>query len=293
MILVTGAAGKTGRSVIRALAAGGHAVRALVRRPEQVALVESLGARQVVVGDMLHPSAVEHAAQGTRAVYHICPNVSPAEVTIGEIAISAARAAGVEHFVYHSVLHPQTEAMPHHWLKLRVEERLFESGLPCTILQPAAYMQNILAHWDRITHAGIYRVPYGAGARSSLVDLEDVALAAVRVLREPGHIGATYELVGTRPMSQSEMAVVLSRETGRLVQTETVPLSEWQQQARAAGLGDYQVDALLKMFRYYERHGFGGNPQVLSWLLQRPPTTFASFVRRCVRAESDSPTRDG
>jgi hypothetical protein len=32
--------------------------------------------------------------------------------------------------VYHSVLHPQTEQMPHHWHKLRVEEMLLESRLP-------------------------------------------------------------------------------------------------------------------------------------------------------------------
>ncbi|HUW14324.1 MAG TPA: NmrA family NAD(P)-binding protein [Anaerolineae bacterium] len=293
MILVTGAAGKTGRSVIRALAADGEPVRALVRRPEQAALVESLGARQVVVGDMLQPSTLAQAARGTRAVYHICPNVNPAEVDIGQVAISAARAAGVEHFVYHSVLHPQTEAMPHHWLKLRVEERLLESGLPCTILQPAAYMQNILARWDLITQAGIYRVPYGAATRLSMVDLEDVALAAARVLRDPGHVGATYELVGTQPMSQIEIAAVLSQETRRVVQTETMPLSEWEQQARSVGLGDYQVDALLKMFRYYERHEFGGNPQVLSWLLERRPTTFASFVRSHVRAESNDPVKNG
>ena len=58
----------------------------------------------------------------------------------------AARRAGIRHLVYHSVLHPQVEAMPHHWQKMRVEEQLFAAGLPYTILQPAAYMQNVLAH---------------------------------------------------------------------------------------------------------------------------------------------------
>ena len=63
-------------------------------------------------------------------------------------AIRAAQSAGVERFVYHSVLHPQVEIMAHHWQKMRVEEQLFESGLSFTILQPAAYMQNVLAGWD-------------------------------------------------------------------------------------------------------------------------------------------------
>jgi len=39
--------------------------------------------------------------------------------------------------------------------KLRVEEMLFSSGLDVTILQPTAYMQNILAEWDRMVGSGI------------------------------------------------------------------------------------------------------------------------------------------
>ena len=283
MILLTGAAGKTGRAVLRALLARGETVRALVHRPEQVQVVEALGAREAVIGDMCSRSIVDRAVRGTRAVYHICPNVSPDEVPIGETVIAAARSAGVEHFVFHSVLHPQTEAMPHHWKKLRVEEQLLESGLPFSILQPAAYMQNILPHWEKIYQAGVYPVPYAAGTRLSLVDLDDVAQAAAVVLTEPGHAGATYELVGTQAISQNELAVILSQRLGRPVHVEVLPLKTWERQARASGLGDYQVEALTRMFRYYAHHGFSGNPHVLSWLLNRPPTTIEAFIDRVVQ----------
>jgi uncharacterized protein YbjT (DUF2867 family) len=283
MILVTGAAGKTGRAIIRALTARGEAVRALVHRPEQVQTVEELGAQEVLVGDMRLPATVDQAAQGVRAVYHVCPNVNPDEVPIGQVAIAAARSAGVQHFVYHSVLHPQTEAMPHHWQKLRVEEELFTSGLPYTILQPAAYMQNVLAHWDQILEQGVYPVPYAVETRLGMVDLEDVTEAAAIVLTEPGHVGATYELVGAEAMSQTEIASLLGRELGRPVRAQAVPLETWAQRARASGLGDYQVETLVKMFCYYERYGFWGNPRVLGWLLRRPPTTFAAFLERVVR----------
>ena len=282
MILVSGAAGKTGRAVIQALAAKGEAVRALVHRPDQVQLVEEIGAREAVVGDMRVPAAMERAAQGVRAVYHICPNVSPDEVAIGQVAIAAARSAGVEHFCYHSVLHPQVEAMPHHWQKMRVEEQLYESGLRYTILQPTAYMQNVLAHWDQIVEQGVYPVPYPVETRLSLVDLENVAQVAATVLTKPGHAGATYELVG-EALTQIKIAEVLSQQLGRPVRAEAVPLDAWEQQARTAGLGDYQMATLLKMFRYYEQYGFGGNPHVLGWLLGRSPTTFADFVERIVR----------
>jgi uncharacterized protein YbjT (DUF2867 family) len=280
MILVTGAAGKTGRAVIRALTTKGEAVRALVHRPEQVRLVEGLGAREVVVGDMRLQATLGQAAQGARAVYHICPNVSPDEVAIGQVAIGAARSAGVKHFVYHSVLHPQVEAMPHHWQKLRVEEQLFRSGLPYTILQPAAYMQNVLAHWDQIVEQGVYPVPYAVETRLGMVDLEDVAEAAAAVLTEPGHVGAVYELAGMEVLSQAEVATILSQQLGRRVRAEAVSLETWERRARESGLGDYQVETLVKMFRYYECYGFWGNPRVLSWLLGCPPTTFAAFVER-------------
>jgi uncharacterized protein YbjT (DUF2867 family) len=280
MILVTGAAGKTGRAVIRALTAKGEAVRALVHRPEQIRSVEALGAQQVVVGDMRLRATMDQAAQGVRAVYHICPNVSPDEVAIGQVAMVTARSAGVEHFVYHSVLHPQIEAMPHHWQKLRVEEQLFESGLCYTILQPTAYMQNVLAHWDQIMEQGVYPVPYAVETRLGMVDLEDVAEAAAVVLTEPGHAGAVYELAGAEVLSQTEVATILGQQLAHPVRAETVPLEMWERRARESGLGDYQVETLVKMFRYYERYGFWGNPRVLSWLLGRSPTTFAAFIER-------------
>ena len=283
MILVTGAAGKTGRAVVRTLDAKGRAVRALVHRADQIQIVEELGAREVFVGDMRLEATMDQAAQGVMAVYHVCPNVSPDEIAIGQVTIAAARSAGVEHFVYHSVLHPQTEAMPHHWLKLRVEEALLTSGLSFTILQPTAYMQNVLAYWDRLLEEGIYPVPYAVETRLSMVDLEDVAEAAAITLTEPGHVGATYELVGAKAMSQTEVAATLAQQLGRTIRAESVTLATWERRARASGLGDYQVEALIKMFRCYEDYGFEGNPRVLRWLLGRPPATFAAFVERTAR----------
>jgi uncharacterized protein YbjT (DUF2867 family) len=133
-------------------------------------------------------TTLDQAVQDVRVIYHICPNVSPDELSIGRTAIAAARKAGVEHFVFHSVLHPQAESMPHHWQKLRIEEQLLESGLPYTILQPAVYMQNILVHWQTILSKGTYPVPYPVETRLSYVDLEDVAHIAAMVLTESGMI---------------------------------------------------------------------------------------------------------
>ena len=283
MILVTGAAGKTGRALVRALAARGQAVCALVRHADHTGLLEASGAREVVIGDMRDEAALRQAAQGARSIYHICPNVHPDEIAIGKAAIAAARAAGVEQFVFHSVLHPQVEAMPHHWNKLRVEEALFESGLRYTILQPAAYMQNMLAAWNEIMSQGVYHVPYSIHAPMSLVDLEDVAEAAAAILTEPGHAGAIYELTGAETLTPSDVAGILSQKLRQPVRAEQITIEAWIDSAAASGMGAYPIDTLAKMFRYYDRFGLWGNSRALRDLLGRAPTRFETFVERAIR----------
>jgi uncharacterized protein YbjT (DUF2867 family) len=141
-------------------------------------------------------------------------------------------------------------------------------------------MQNLLAYWTSIMDEGIYRVPYPAETRLSLVDLQDVAQAAVKVLSEDGHQFAIYELVGTTGLSQSEVADLLSQELERKVKVSRIPLEEWAEGARSIGLGEYEVATLIKMFVYYSEYSFEGNSKVLSWLLGRSPGTLQEFIRR-------------
>ncbi len=280
LTLVTGSAGKTGTAVIRALRRRDVAMRALVRRMEHGSLLRHSGVEDIVIGDMRDAGTWETAMCGVQSVYHICPNMSPDEIEIGRLALEAARRAGVCHFVYHSVLHPQIEDMPHHWRKMRVEELIFQSDLPFTILQPAAYMQNVLAGRNTITRDGIYRVPYALETRLSMVDLDDVGEAAAVVLTQPGHEGAIYELAGPEYLSQTELATILADVLGLPVCAESVPLAVWERDARATGLGDDQIKTLRAMFRYYEMYGFRGNERVLSWLLGRPATSFTAWATR-------------
>jgi len=276
-VVVTGAGGKTGHALIRALAARDVAVRAFVRRPEAAPVLTALGAQSVVSGDLRDPADLARALAGAETVYHICPNVHPDELPIGQAVIAAARASGAARLVYHSVLHPQTEAMPHHWQKMRVEAALFESGLDYSILQPAPYMENTL---PAAVRDGVFTVPYPLETRLSLVALSDVADAAAKVLTEPGHGYATYELVGTPPLSQVEVAGQISAALGRNVHAVEEPVAAWETRVVAAGLGQYQRETLRAMFAYYAGYGLEGNPSVLGWLLGRPPTSIEAFVRR-------------
>lgn len=280
MILVTAAGGKTGRTVIEALVRKGASVRAFVHRKEHVAELRTLGAAEVVVGDLRDRGALEKTMAGAEAVYHICPPVQPDEAEIGEGVLAAAQAAGVGHFVYHSAMHPQIAAMPHHAQKLRVERAVIESDLPFTILQPASYMQNMLGAWEQIARQGVYVTTYGLHAPMSLVDLEDVGEVAAIVLTAEGHRFATYELSGPEVLDAGKMAAILSDALGRPVTTEALDVDQWEARVRTAGFPEYSAAMLATMFRYYAQHGFTGNPNVLGWLLGRPATTFAQFVAR-------------
>lgn len=279
MILITGAGGKTGRTLIQELSKV-ESVSAFVYRQEQDAIAKALGAQRVIVGDLRDASALHAAVQGVRAIYHVCPNMSPHELVIGELVVGEARRSGISHFVYHSVLHPQTEKMQHHWQKLRVEEMIFESGLPFTILQPAPYMQNLLAGWKSIIEDGVLRVPYSVHTNFSFMDLEDLAETTRVVLTEPGHLNAVYELASTLPMSYRDVAEILGRGLERQVQAETQKISEWRQ--HATGFSEYAVENLIRMFEYYDRWGLVGNPNVLGWLLRREPNSLESFIQRVV-----------
>lgn len=283
MILVTGASGKTGRAVIAALAARGAEVRALVHRAEAGVSVLAAGAKEIVVGDMLAADTLLAACRGAAAVYHICPNMHTGEVAMAEALLAVMAQTSVKRLVYHSVLHPQVEAMPHHWRKLRVEELLFTGDVQWTILQPAAYMQNVFAYWQTIVEEGVYRVPYTVTTRLGMVDLEDVAAAASVVLLAGGHEYAIYELGGPEILDQVQIAAVLARGLGRPVRAEVIDRFHWAENARRGGQSAESIDTLRRMFEYYERCGFYGNPTVLRVLLGREPSTFAQVVARHIR----------
>lgn len=283
MILITGAGGKTGRMLIKALSSV-EIVRAYVYRDKYVSVAESLGADEVFVGDLCDKSAIHSAMRGIRAVYHICPNMSPDEELIGKLVLGIACSVGVEHFVYHSVMHPQTEKMKHHWAKMRVEELIFESGLPFTILQPGPYMQNFLVGWRNIVEEGILRVPYSVHSKFSFIHLEDLADAAKTVLTKPNHQNAIYELAGTPPLSHAEVADILGHRLNRSVRAEKEELENWK--LRMSGVSTYAIENLVRMFRYYDEWGLVGNSNILRWVLKREPMSLESFIDGILKEQS-------
>lgn len=117
-----------------------------------------------------------------------------------------------------------------------------------------------------------------------MVDLNDVAEVAAAVLADPQrHAAATYELAGPGRFTAHDIGRVLTKVIGHDVEVERVDMAVFIQ----ARFRDGDAQALqhqLRMARAiearYSAHDFLGNPNVLTWLLGRPPTTFEQFVRR-------------
>ncbi|MFO1061617.1 MAG: NmrA family NAD(P)-binding protein [Dongiaceae bacterium] len=280
MILVTGASGRSGGAVTRAVAARGGRVRTFVRRPEAAEACRRNGAAEVAVGTLESDAEVRAAMAGIERVYHVAPPFSPAEEAYGRRLLAAAAAEGVRHFVFHSVYHAQCTAMVHHRLKLAVEVAVIESGLPYTVLQPAMYMQNIAVEWPEIVATGKYRRPYSPDVKMAVVDLEDVAAAAATVLAGDAFVGGSFELSSAPALSHAEMAEALSRELGRPVVAERRTFEDWAEKARAR-FGPEAIEIYGAMCRHYDAHGLpGGNDQVLRLILGRAPTGFPAFLAR-------------
>jgi len=286
-VLVTAGFGNQAHAVIPRLHNAGFRVRAMRTgdRPGRGPL--DLGAHEVVIGDAANPVDAFKALEGVHAVYHVGPTFHPFERRMGMNMIEQASRARVEHFVFSSVLHPILTRLPQHAIKRDIEERLVESGLNFTILQPSDYMQMSVRGY--MADRGIFMLGFNLERRQALVDLEDVAEVVAKVLGAGGaHYGATYELTSNDCLTGHEIAALLSQATGRKVAAQFAQISD-EQLAEFFGASDlslvsYQVNTLKSVNSWYDRYDFIGNANVLRMLLGREPTSYLEFARRVYAA---------
>jgi uncharacterized protein YbjT (DUF2867 family) len=282
MIVVTAANGNQGKLLVPKLLAAGQRVRACVHSQASAAVLRGLGVHEVIVGDISEPAVMARAVRGAEKVYHVGPTAHPRERAMGFDLVDAAQAEGVRHLVLSSVLHAITTDLVQHEIKRDIEEHLLSSGLEFTILQPANYMLPLKLRpaFER----GVFELSWSLDRRQSLVDLDDVTDVACMTLTDSErHAGATYELAAPGRYTAHELGTIIASVLSRPIEVREIDadtyLRAWAGDADPRQL-THQLSVLRSITARYSSHDFVGNANVLTWLLGRPPTTFAAFVRR-------------
>jgi len=302
MILITAAGGNVARQVIPKLAEAGLPVRGLRATPGSEQALLDLGATEVVIGDIRNPADIRRAMKGVRAVFHVCPGgLAYWEREIGFSIIDAAIAEGVEHVVMSTLMHPIITALLQHETKRDVEERLVSSPVNWTILQPSDYMQTLVP--PSTFKTGELPISYSIDTRQTAVDLADVAEVAVKVLREgKPHYFARYELCGLpQSFNGHELAATASKVCSREIKLKPVSGTEYMRiWAREEGppIGsvhglednaearDFARKVLIAINDWYGKHDYVGNPNVLTWLLGRQPTSLEQYLARLYQSQN-------
>src|SRR5687767_11068809 len=148
-VFVTGATGKQGGSVARALLGKGHQVRGLTRKPDSEA-AKALRAKgaEIMQGSLNDPLALQRGAAGCDAIFSMTTPFEAgmaAETAQGKMTADAAKASGA-FLVYTSVVAAdQSTGIPHFDSKFEVEKHIRTLEIPFAIIAPAYFMENAIS----------------------------------------------------------------------------------------------------------------------------------------------------
>lgn len=247
MILVTGATGTIGRSVVSRLSDARTPFRATTRQ-EGLA-----GSKPFLVRmDLGDRDSVVAALAGVETVF-LNSSQHPEMAAQQNGLIDAAAAAGVRHVVKVSAGSVATGADKPSWTgraHAAVEARLKQSGIGSTILRPNYFMQNLLGLAPAIA-AG--KLPMALdGQRLALVDARDIAAVATTVLCAPeAHGGRTYELTGPEALTPTEIADRLSAALGTRITHVPLTLEELRSHAARAGAPEWMQRHVMELMHLY------------------------------------------
>ena len=255
MILVTGSTGNNGTQIVRQLATQGVPVRGLVRNlvkeAARVAEMKALGI-EVAEGDLSKPESLSLPLNGVTAALLLSP-VNPNTVELQGNFIRAAQQAGVSHIVKFSMIGAAADSpVPLSRWHREAEIILERSCLQWTHLRPNDLMRyNTRLLMPSIQKEGAFYDSLGQ-ARISMVDEEDVAEVAAKVLTSRGHEGKTYVLTGPESLSFADIAGYLAASLNRSVRYVDITPEQAEKAMLAGGLPEPAVK-LVGALRAYER----------------------------------------
>ncbi|MEU9572445.1 NmrA/HSCARG family protein [Streptomyces massasporeus] len=230
-IAVTGATGAQGGATARALLAAGHRVRALTRRPASPAAgtLRGLGA-EVRRADFDDLASLDDALDGADSLFAVTTPFgadTAVEARQGRTIVDAAAAAGLGHVVLTSAAHADRgTGVPHYESKYLVEQHLRASGLPWTVIAPAAFMDNYAGGWtlDGLRD-GTFAWPMPTDRPLTLIPADDIgAFAALALQRRDEFTGRRIDIASDE-LTPGQIAKTLTTATGRPVTHQEVPLT--------------------------------------------------------------------
>ena len=288
MLLVTGATGRVGHRVVRALVARGARVRALVRDPHQGAKIVGTDV-ELAVGDFLQPDTLERALDGVEGALLIAPR-SMQQVRSQAAFIDAAARTRLPRLALLSMIgaDPNSPSPIAYWHAM-AEQRIAASRLPCTILRPNVPMQTLLSFAADVRSDGLLRIPAGDG-RAALIDEEDIAAAAASVLVASHHVGSSYTLTGPAALGFEEIAAELGAASGRSIAYAPITPADLKPRAQEWSLSGHYADAIVAVWRAIACGRYEGVTGDVELLTQRPAKSFRIFAsENAVLFRGDAP----
>lgn len=252
-IVVTGATGQQGGAVARhLLKQQGFAVRALTRdSTKEAAKALARQGAEIVQANLDDASSIRRSLEGAYGVFSVQNFMETGydgEIHQGKTLADAAKAAGVKHFVYTSVVSADRKTgLPHFESKWQIEQHIHKLGIPFTILRPAFFMQNWHHYMRDQILQGTLPLPLDPNRSLQQISVEDIGAFAVVAFQNPNRWqGRTLELAAEE-LTMLKVADLLSRALGRSVKYVQVA---WDQFRQNAG------EEMTRMYRWFNDVGY-------------------------------------
>ncbi|OIQ32887.1 MAG: NAD(P)-dependent oxidoreductase [Alphaproteobacteria bacterium MedPE-SWcel] len=232
-LAITGATGQLGRLVIQTLKSktAPDGIVALARNTEKAA---DLGVTARTF-DYDAPETLVSALDGIDTLLLISGSEVGRRVPQHAAVIEAAKAAGVRHIVYTSLLNAPQSTLglaPEH---VETEKLLAASGIDHSVLRNGWYTENYtMALPAALDHNAL--IGAAKDGRISSATRQDYAEAAAAVLLDRALQGKTYELSGDDSYTLTDLAAELSRQAGKDIPYVDMPEPDYAAALTGAGL---------------------------------------------------------
>lgn len=252
-IIVLGATGNIGQSLLYKLKGKNIEVFGGVRSEKDFDKITNLGAKPLLV-DFTNQEDLDKVLKGMDRVFLVTPLMQNPEY-ITQLVINAAKKNNVKHFVRSTAAGADSngQIVMARWAG-KSEDLIKKSDLPYTIVRPNNFLQNFINfHSNTIKeHNGFY-MPNG-GAKSGMVAVEDIAEVAAIALTTEDHFNQTYTLSGLA-LTNYEYAEVISEIVGRKVSYIDVSEEKAKESMLSNGMPEWLVNAMMEL-NYIVKQGW-------------------------------------